>query len=227
MLSNNNSKKTSKNFAGLRPLEPSKAPAFWDAINFKIGLGEKTYAFEDKYNEDELDELKYFKDLSENSEYFFENDTVIHPAKKVRFDNISCEELKEEQQLEKSTLFPYSFPKPDPSCFVQYYAPLEPWILLPNHFTIYSDSLEKTSTLEKISTTLENYLKTRNDIIFSATGSSWSGNIVNCFCHTSFRLCIYKSKKEDKIYIIEAQRIEGDGFVFGNFYQDIKRLFKN
>jgi hypothetical protein len=109
-----------------------------------------------------------------------------------------------------------SFPKPDPSCFVQYYAPLEPLILLPNHFSTTSESLEK------LSIRIEDYLKSRDDVAFSSSGSSWSGSILRTSCHCAFRFCVYRSKKGNSLYIVEGQRIEGDGFLFGGLYQGVK-----
>lgn len=119
----------------------------------------------------------------------------------------------------KRSFVPRSFPKPDPICFVQYYAPLEPLILLPNHFSTIPESLEKLSVI------IENYLKNSKDVVFSSSGSSWSGSIIRTSCHCAFRFCIYRSRKVENLYIIEGQRVEGDGFLFGSLYQGVKALF--
>lgn len=113
------------------------------------------------------------------------------------------------------TRVPPSFPRPPASVFVRYYAPLEPRILLPNNY------LAKEQPLDALSETLEEYLKSRGDIEYSSSGSSWSGRIgVGC----RFRICIYRSRKNVSRYIVEAQCLEGSGFVFGSFYQGLKRL---
>jgi len=135
------------------------------------------------------------------------------PASTFMIENIPTSDRK---SAFKRNIVPRSFPKPHPSCFVQYYAPLEPLILLPNHFSTTPESLEK------LSVAIEDYLKSRNDVAFSSSGSSWSGSILRTSSHCAFRFCVYRSRKVENLYIIEGQRVEGDGFLFGGLYQGVK-----
>lgn len=106
-----------------------------------------------------------------------------------------------------------SFPRPPDSCFVQQYAPLTPKILLPLHFHI-------PKTLAQIFAAMEEFLK---DMDFTTCTSSWRGKInpgeYECECVIS----VYKSRT-DSGHIIEAQNLNrGDGFAFGDFYNNLKK----
>ena len=195
-----------KLFKDFKPLDASKADAFWDAINY----ASKADAFWDAINfeigttsSSPPDENKPFQ-----SQYSFQEGGGVVSSSK---DNNS-------HKLRKS-LVPPSFSKPHPSCFVQYYAPLEPLILLPNHFSTTPESLEK------LSVSIEDYLKSRDDVEFSSSGSSWSGSIIRVSAHSEFRFCVYRSREIGGLYIIEGQRVRGDGFLFGDLYQGIRNLF--
>jgi len=124
--------------------------------------------------------------------------------------------MTENNRQDNKQNYPHSFPRPNPSCFVQYYAPLEPLILLANNFSTTPESLEK------VAVAIEDHLKSRNDIAFSSSGSSWSGSILRISSHCAFRVCVYRSRKVENLYIIEGQRVEGDGFLFGALYQELK-----
>jgi hypothetical protein len=110
---------------------------------------------------------------------------------------------------------PFSFPRPDASCFIANYAPSEPLILLPNNFIV-------SGSLDQIVTCLEENLSGGN-ITFTSSGSSWSGACMSEYgVRCTFRICVYKSKKFTGQHIIEVQRTGGDGFVFGKFYNNRK-----
>ena len=167
---------------GLRPLEPSKAPAFWDSINFEIG------GIEPHGDEDEL---------------------------KYSIEGASSSDVSSFSKPDPSSVVS-PFSKPDPSCFVQYYAPLQPLIVLPNNFSITTESLSELSLL------IGEYLKSRDDVSFSSPGSSWSGNILRTSCHCAFRICIYRHRTVPGVYIVEGQRVEGDGFLFGYLWNGVE-----
>ena len=231
-------------FPGLRPLEPTKAPAFWDAINFKIGttslnqqghvdMGSLYSNFEINFDElsDDYDPSKgatmpvfsHTFDFSSSDENLDPREGIHTTSMTMVVDGAAAPPQFAGTYIigndKTSSFVPHSFPKPDPSCFVQYYAPLEPLILLPNHFSTTPDSLEK------LSVTIEDYLKNSKDVVFSSSGSSWSGSILRTSCHCAFRFCVYKSRKIEDLYILEGQRVEGDGFLFGSLYQGVKALF--
>jgi hypothetical protein len=113
---------------------------------------------------------------------------------------------------------PMSFP-PDRTSFVKYYADREPLILLPNNFLVTSHSLEE------VHIKIEGFLQSYPDLAFSASGSTWSGSILDTYNHTTFRICVYKSRRYNDAYIIEVQRCDGDGFMFGSLYQKLKEIF--
>lgn len=114
---------------------------------------------------------------------------------------------------------PHSFPRPDPKSFIKNYAPDEPLILLPNSFLVTKD-------LTSLVDSLEGYL-TRENITFSSSGSSWNGIFTSEYgSTTSFRICVYKSKKFTGNHILEVQRKNGDGFVFGDFYNNLKNTVR-
>ena len=108
----------------------------------------------------------------------------------------------------------FSFPKPDESCFTANYAPSEPTILLPNNFVVAND-------LDSIVSSLEAYLSKNSDSNKASTGSSWSGTWVD-----TYRVCLYKSKTITGQHVVEVQRTGGDGFVFGNFYNNLKTTLR-
>lgn len=119
---------------------------------------------------------------------------------------------------------PFSFPRPDASCFIANYAPNEPTILLPNNFLLASASLDD------IVAALEDYLsrKDGSDITFTSSGSSWNGVCESaCGERCTFRVCIYKSKKHPGQHIVEAQRTEGERFVFSTFYCNLKQALRS
>ena len=114
---------------------------------------------------------------------------------------------------------PFSFPRPDASCFIANYAPSEPLILLPNNFIV-------SGSLDQIVACLEEYLSGEN-ITFTSSGSSWSGACISEYgVRCTFRICVYKSKKFPSQHIVEVQRTGGDGFVFGNFYNNLKKVLR-
>jgi hypothetical protein len=114
---------------------------------------------------------------------------------------------------------PLSFPRPDASCFIANYAPSEPLILLPNNFIV-------SGSLDQIVACLEEYLSGEN-ITFASSGSSWSGACISEYgVRCTFRICVYKSKKFPGQHIVEVQRTGGDGFVFGNFYNNLKKVLR-
>jgi hypothetical protein len=114
---------------------------------------------------------------------------------------------------------PLSFPRPDASCFIANYAPSEPLILLPNNFIA-------SGSLNDIVTSLEEYFSDQN-ITFTSSGSSWSGACISEYgVRCTFRICVYKSRKFPGEHVVEVQRTGGDGFVFGKFYDNLKKVLR-
>lgn len=197
------------NISGLRPLSPPEASAFWDAINLELSSStpRDDYSFgRSVSSSSNLPTMNFFPPSNDIESFDFEH---------------LCREEKWVASVSGKSPTPYSFKKPDEKCFIQYYAPLEPLILLPNHFTTELD----LESLKNIHGEVEEYLKSRGDITYTSSGLSWSGIILHTSRHCDFRICVYRSKKIEKLYIVEAQRVEGDGFLFGTLYQDIKNLF--
>ena len=115
---------------------------------------------------------------------------------------------------------PHSFPRPSPDCFIPYFAPNEPAIVLPNHFLV-------ARNLDEIVPALEEYLNATDgaNITYTSTGSSWSGSYEEEYSDCTFRICVYKSKKFPGQHLLEVQRTGGDGFSFGRFYNGLRRKF--
>ena len=183
--------------SGLRPLDGSMIESFWDAINFKI-----------------------------------DPSVLIGPEREMIYPSVEEETMmldKSEEYVlmdisEKSdrlTRQGISYARVDESYYIRYYAPLEPLILLPNHFRM------KYESLEILSKKIEGYLESRDDIAFTSSGSVWCGSILRTSSHCGFRFCVYMSRDTSDIYIVEGQRIEGDGFLFGGLYQGVKSLFSD
>ena len=122
---------------------------------------------------------------------------------------------------ESPLAYPFSFPRPDASCFIANYAPNEPTILLPNNFLVAND-------LDSIVSSLEAYLSENigRNVAFTSTGSSWSGTCASEYSSCTFRVCVYKSKKSPGQHVVEVQRTGGDGFVFGDFYNNLKTALR-
>jgi len=243
--------KVTTSFPSLQPLEPTKALAFWDAMNFKIGTSSLNQQDHGDmgilYNNFEINFDEFSEDYGAskgvtmpvfNPTFDLSSDESFEPREGIQTTSLTIvvdglaappqfasmfiignDKASNETSAYKRSFVPHSFPKPDPSCFVQYYAPLEPLILLPNHFSTTSESLEK------LSVTIEHYLKHSIDVVVSSSGSSWSGSILRTSSHCAFRFCVYKSRKIEDLYIIEGQRVEGDGFIYGSLYQGVKALF--
>ena len=107
---------------------------------------------------------------------------------------------------------PPSFPRPPESCFIKQYAPPAPECLQLHFYT--------SKTLAEIFAEMEVFLK---DTDFITNTSSWYGKVnpgeYECEC----RISVYKNKTDSR-YIIEAHRLtRGDGFAFGEFYNNLKK----
>jgi hypothetical protein len=170
---------------------------------------------------DELSEMNLFPELIDEEDVEEKGDTVEDIKRRFEMTREDWYKLLEvrsdEGEVKKARvdMLIGSYPCPDESAFIRYYAPREPLILLPNHFKTRSESVDV------ISEQVDGYLKSKTNIVYSSSGSTWSGTIGN---GCRFRICIYRSLKEAGQYIVEAQRLEGDGFLFGSFYQGLRRL---
>jgi hypothetical protein len=167
---------------------------------------ESTFSFEPKDEDDDYERGMQTTSLSIYSA----------PSEHNRpFGNVEFPFAVSGKSFESHLPVPFSFPRPDASCFIANYAPNEPLILLPNNFTV-------SGSLDQIVTCLEENLSGGN-ITFTSSGSSWSGACMSEYgVRCTFRICVYKSKKFTGQHIIEVQRTGGDGFVFGKFYNNLK-----
>ena len=163
------------------------------------------------YNTNETSLLPFKKDENKDEE---------DESNSMKFDSNKNMTKLIQTSAKKKSVIPISFPKPKQNVFLKYYAPNEPIYLLPCNFKIY------LMDLETICETIQSDLKKCNNLTFSTSGSSWHGSFLNTSCHCEFRCCVYKSKDDANVFIIEFQKIEGDGFIFGNFYNRIKKLFE-
>jgi len=71
---------------------------------------------------------------------------------------------------------------------------------------------------------MEKFLEGTN---FTNCLSAWSGEVPGCG-GSHCRISVYKSKKSPGNHVIEAHQVtrgDGDGFVFGAFYNDLKNAF--
>ena len=107
--------------------------------------------------------------------------------------------------------------------FNEWHAPLEPSILLANHFTINSNDF----SLEDIRNTLEDYLTKHNEINFSFSYSSCRVVFKQDYL-TSFIISIYRSKVEENEYIMElAHSQDSNRFSINKISSQIKELFNS
>lgn len=113
------------------------------------------------------------------------------------------------------------------------HVPPEPCILLSSYFLITMDNIQKLvpdvnsyNMPEKISNLIEEFIeRCPSNITFSSSHLSWSGTILKTTCHCLFRICLYRSKKNSDTYIIECHRTAGDHWIFGEFFQKVKKIY--
>jgi hypothetical protein len=95
----------------------------------------------------------------------------------------------------------------------------EPMVLYPTNFCI------KSHTIEQVHDKIQIFLQDYTNLFFCTSRSSWSGSILNKLTHTQFKIVVYKRCGQTGVYVIGVQFVEGDGFMFRNFYIKLKQIF--
>lgn len=91
-----------------------------------------------------------------------------------------------------------------------------PESLLPNNFTV-------SGVIDDIKLTIEKTLPSKNGNSFTSSKTTWSGMWVDEYSNScTFKIRIYKSKKNPNQYIIEGDRTGGEIFPFRYFFSYLK-----
>jgi len=91
-----------------------------------------------------------------------------------------------------------------------------PAILLPAHFYVrHSENLEITNKITE-------FLSHQYALEFNM-GTYWHGSVLRASSRMSFNISLYSEKEA---YIVELQRLDGSGMLFGELYQNIDKMFK-
>jgi len=199
-----------------------KPPTQMDPFPFSFQPTSQEYDCEDmqEYDSEDIQEYNYESTMQTTSLSISTAPSHHRPFCTVDFPFAASGKSFEPKYKESHLPIPFSFPRPDASCFIANYAPSEPLILLPNNFIA-------SGSLNNIVTSLEEYFSDGN-ITFTSSGSSWSGVCISEYgVRCTFRICVYKSRKFPGEHVVEVQRTGGDGFVFGNFYDNLKKVLRS
>lgn len=90
-----------------------------------------------------------------------------------------------------------------------------PQTLLPFHFRVKADE----NLPQKITTLLIDYYALK----FTEFNVSWRGSVLRASSRMEFKISLYR----DIDYIVELQRLDGSGALFGELYQYLERNIKN
>ena len=92
-----------------------------------------------------------------------------------------------------------------------------PQTLLPFHFRVKADE----NLSQKITTLLKDYYALK----FTEFNVSWRGSVLRASSRMEFVISLYREDAET--YIVELQRVDGSGALFGELYQYLERNIKN
>jgi len=123
--------------------------------------------------------------------------------------------LRKEQARYQESIVPIVFPSN-----INLVASEYPSFLMPNHF-------EVQNTLPKIYSQLESFFSESNGLSyqFDSTLCQWTLVFLNGSSHTKFHLTVYAKVLQPLTYIIEGNRLKGDGYSFRTLFTQVKSLF--
>ena len=101
-----------------------------------------------------------------------------------------------------------------------------PRTLLPTHF--YVRRTKTTENLEEcVANKITEFLSQQYALEFKI-GITWQGSLLRASSRMAFNISLYREKEEpDTDFIVEFQRIDGSGVLFGELYQSVERMLKN
>lgn len=99
-----------------------------------------------------------------------------------------------------------------------------PRTILPTHF--YVRRTEKIENLgEWITEKITDFLSQQYALEFRI-GTTWQGSVLRASSRMEFDISLYREEPEPD-FIVEFQRINGSGALFGELYQSVERMLKN
>ena len=101
-----------------------------------------------------------------------------------------------------------------------------PRILLPSHFYVRRVEHNVKNLPEWIANKITYFLSQQYALEFSI-GTTWQGSVLRASSRMAFNISLYREKEPDTDFIVEFQRIDGSGVLFGELYQSMERMFKN
>ena len=90
-----------------------------------------------------------------------------------------------------------------------------PKTLLPAHFYVRHQ--------ENVPDKITDFLSQQYALEFTR-GNSWHGSVLRASSRMVFNISLYRDNED---FIVEFQRIDGSGVLFGELYQSMERMFKN